>query len=76
MVVQGNLDPAALFAPRAELGQAIDAVLRDGESAAAHIFNLGHGVHRTTDPDQVAFLVDRVRKSSARPAAASAALPG
>lgn len=71
-VVQGNLDPAALFSPRADLGEAIDAVLREGKAAAAHVFNLGHGIHRTTDPDQVAFLVDRVHERSAELAATSA----
>lgn len=65
-VVQGNLDPAALFAPRAELDDAIRAVLHEGAGARAHVFNLGHGIHRTTDPDQVAFLVDRVHEHSAR----------
>jgi uroporphyrinogen decarboxylase len=65
-VVQGNLDPAALFAPRAELERAIDAVVSEGASAAAHIFNLGHGIHRTTDPDRVALLVDRVHETSER----------
>lgn len=63
-VVQGNLDPAALFAPRPELGDAVDAVLREGLGAAGHIFNLGHGIHRTTNPDQVAYLVDRVHETS------------
>lgn len=66
VVLQGNLDPAALFAPREELGAAIDSVIEEGSSAAAHIFNLGHGIHRTTDPDRVAFLVDRVHETSAR----------
>lgn len=65
-VVQGNLDPAALFAPRQELDQAVGDVLREGAGAAAHVFNLGHGIHRTTDPDQVAYLVDRVHERSAR----------
>lgn len=65
-VVQGNLDPAALFAPRDELGREIDRVLEEGSGAAAHVFNLGHGIHRTTDPDAVAFLVDRVHETSAR----------
>lgn len=65
-VLQGNLDPAALFAPEQELGDAIDTVLGEGASAAAHIFNLGHGIHRTTDPDRVAFLVDRVHEASER----------
>ncbi len=65
-VLQGNLDPSALFAPKPELGAAIDDVLVQGRGAAAHIFNLGHGIHRTTDPDRVAFLVDRVHETSAR----------
>ena len=75
-VVQGNLDPAALFAPRAELGTAIDTVLEEGAAAAAHVFNLGHGIHRTTDPDQVAFLVDRVHERSAKLASASSVSAG
>jgi uroporphyrinogen decarboxylase len=65
-VVQGNLDPAALFAPRADLATAVDEVLEEGRSAAAHVFNLGHGIHRDTDPDQVAFLLDHVRARSGR----------
>ncbi len=63
-VVQGNLDPAALFAPRPELAAATDRVLEEGAAAAAHVFNLGHGIHRTTDPDQVAFLVDHIHERS------------
>ncbi len=64
VVVQGNLDPAALFAPRDELGAEIDTVLEEGRGARAHVFNLGHGIHRTTEPDAVAFLVDRVHETS------------
>lgn len=65
-VVQGNLDPAALFAPRHELEREAAAVLAEGRAARAHVFNLGHGIHRTTDPDQVAFLVDTVHELSTR----------
>lgn len=64
VVVQGNLDPAALFAPQEELAADIDATLREGSAARAHVFNLGHGIHRTTDPDRVAFLVDRIHEIS------------
>lgn len=71
-VLQGNLDPAALFAPRDDLAAAVDAVLDEGSGAAGHVFNLGHGIHRTTDPDQVAFLVDRVRERSESIAPSSA----
>ncbi|MGH7656846.1 MAG: uroporphyrinogen decarboxylase family protein, partial [Gemmatimonadales bacterium] len=65
-VVQGNLDPSALFAPPAELQREIDSVLEQGTAARGHVFNLGHGIHRTTDPDRVAFLVDRVHERSQR----------
>ena len=60
--VQGNLDPAALFAPAAELRRHADAVLAEAGSAPGHIFNLGHGIWPDTDPDAVARLVDYVHE--------------
>jgi uroporphyrinogen decarboxylase len=65
LAVQGNLDPAALLAPREELGRQIDRVLAEAGDEPGHIFNLGHGIERTTDPDAVAFLVDRVHEKTA-----------
>jgi uroporphyrinogen decarboxylase len=64
VTVQGNLDPTMLFAPRADLAEGIDAVLADAGSGR-HVFNLGHGIDRHTDPDAVAFLVDRVHERTA-----------
>lgn len=68
--VQGNLDPAALFAPPDELKQHADAVLRQAGSAAGHIFNLGHGIWPETEPDAVARLVDHVHERTAGAAGA------
>jgi len=65
-VLQGNLDPAALFSPRPELDSAVRTVLAEAAGARAHIFDLGDGIHRTTRPDRVAFLVDRVHEHSSR----------
>jgi len=62
VAVQGNLDPAALFAPREALGTQIRTVLREAGPQPGHIFNLGHGIERMTDPDAVAFLVDKVHE--------------
>jgi len=62
--VQGNLDPAALFAPPAELERRIERVLDEAGSGPGHIFNLGHGIERTTDPDQVARLVEHVHRET------------
>jgi uroporphyrinogen decarboxylase len=60
--VQGNLDPAALFAPPEALRRHADRVLDAAGDAPGHIFNLGHGIWPDTDPDQVARLVDYVHE--------------
>jgi uroporphyrinogen decarboxylase len=60
--VQGNLDPAALFAPPAQLRAHADAVLEEAGTAPGHIFNLGHGIWPETEPDAVARLVDYVHE--------------
>jgi uroporphyrinogen decarboxylase len=64
--VQGNLDPAALFAPPAELRRHADAVLDAAGPVPGHIFNLGHGIWPDTDPDAVARLVDHVHERTSR----------
>ncbi|MBM9436709.1 uroporphyrinogen decarboxylase [Actinacidiphila bryophytorum] len=63
--LQGNLDPAVLFAPTS----AVEAKTREVLDAAAaagtgHIFNLGHGVLPTTDPDALTRLVDFVHRTT------------
>jgi uroporphyrinogen decarboxylase len=62
--LQGNLDPAALFAPPDTLRQRADDVLADA-AGGPHIFNLGHGIWPNTDPDAVARLVDHVHARTA-----------
>ncbi|HEV2701728.1 MAG TPA: uroporphyrinogen decarboxylase [Steroidobacteraceae bacterium] len=60
--VQGNLDPAALFAEPEELKRQIDIVLGEAGPGPGHIFNLGHGIWPDTDPDAVARLIDYVHE--------------
>jgi uroporphyrinogen decarboxylase len=64
--VQGNLDPAVLFAPADVIEVEVRRILREGEAARGHIFNLGHGVLPETDPDVLTRVVDLVHKLSAR----------
>jgi len=63
--VQGNLDPAALFAEPEDLKRHIDAVLDAAGPTPGHIFNLGHGIWQETDPDAVARMVDYVHERTA-----------
>ncbi|MBL7050466.1 MAG: uroporphyrinogen decarboxylase, partial [Nitrospira sp.] len=65
-VVQGNLDPLAMFLPPEKIEVEVKEVLRRGASAKGHIFNLGHGVVPQTDPAHVIALVEMIHKHSRR----------
>jgi uroporphyrinogen decarboxylase len=57
--LQGNLDPAILFAPPDIVAAEVERTLRAG-LGGPHVFNLGHGVLQHTPIDNVARLVDTV----------------
>jgi len=56
--VQGNIDPALLFAGRDALHAHTLDVIRRGAAAPGHVLNLGHGVPPDTDPGVLTELVD------------------
>jgi uroporphyrinogen decarboxylase len=64
--VQGNLDPTLVFAPTEVMLDRARQVLEAGVAAPGHIFNLGHGVIPSTDPDQLARLTHFVQEHSQR----------
>jgi uroporphyrinogen decarboxylase len=63
--LQGNLDPAALFAPADRVRAAAREVLDAFGTAPGHVFNLGHGILTQTPVESVSALVDEVRAYSA-----------
>lgn len=58
--IQGNLDPMTLLAPWRETQFHVDRVLAEACNRPGHIFNLGHGLHRTTPVEAVERLVNYV----------------
>jgi len=58
--VQGNLDPAVLFADPAAVAAEVRRIVAEGRRAPGHVFNLGHGVLPETDPDVLTRLVELV----------------
>lgn len=64
--VQGNLDPAVLFADWPVIEREVRRILAEGAKAPGHIFNLGHGVLPGTDPDKLTRVVALVHELSAR----------
>jgi uroporphyrinogen decarboxylase len=63
--VQGNLDPAMLFAGWEAIEPEIDRILDEGKAAPGHIFNLGHGVPPDADPEVLSRIVKYVHSRSA-----------
>lgn len=63
--IQGNLDPAVLLAPRAVIQTETERVLHEG-LGGPHIFNLGHGIMRQTNPDDAQLMIDTVKAFSRR----------
>ena len=55
--IQGNLDPMTLLTTWDELKTHIDGVLDEASGRPGHIFNLGHGIHKTTPVDTVKQMV-------------------
>ena len=65
VALQGNLDPAILFAGpdqiRAEVCRVLDSY---GPHHTGHVFNLGHGISQFTPPESVAAMVEAVHSHS------------
>lgn len=71
IALQGNLDPAVLYAPPAIIAQEARRVLDqyaqgNGGSPEGHVFNLGHGMAPDMQNDHVAALIEAVQQSSRR----------
>ncbi|MGE3285394.1 MAG: uroporphyrinogen decarboxylase [Pseudonocardia sp.] len=58
--VQGNLDPAVLFADSSSIADEVRRIVAEGRTAPGHVFNLGHGVLPDTDPDAITRVVELV----------------
>ena len=64
-VLQGNLDPSALYGAEAEVRAATQQMLRDF-GRGKHVANLGHGVYPDIDPDRVRAFIDEIQRSGDR----------
>lgn len=62
MSVQGNVDPAVLFASQDAIEMAVKDCIQSAGSRG-HILNLGHGVLVGTPEENVAFMFDLAKKS-------------
>jgi uroporphyrinogen decarboxylase len=65
VALQGNMDPCVLYASPDRVEQEVASVLASyGKAETGHVFNLGHGIHPTINPENMQRLVDSVHKHS------------
>jgi uroporphyrinogen decarboxylase len=64
--IQGNLDPAVLYASLPVIQKNVEEILKQAGGRAGHIFNLGHGVLPATPEENVIGLIEMVHDLSQR----------
>jgi uroporphyrinogen decarboxylase len=64
VALQGNLDPTALYASPETVRDLVWKTLAAFGHHEGHVFNLGHGIHADTPPENVAAMVQAVHDLS------------
>ncbi len=64
VALQGNMDPTILLATPEAVAAEASRILASYGHGSGHVFNLGHGISQFTPPDNVAVLVDTVKRAS------------
>jgi len=64
VALQGNLDPAAIYASPDRIEKEVASVLAAYGYGPGHIFNLGHGLQPNMDPEHVGAMVAAVHEQS------------
>jgi len=62
VALQGNLDPCMLYASPQTIKDAVKTILTEFGNYPGHVFNLGHGIHQTANPDHLGVLIDSVHQ--------------
>lgn len=62
VALQGNLDPEVLSSSWDDIEHAVGSVLDSAKNLAGHVFNLGHGVPKQTDPEVLTKIVQLIHQ--------------
>ena len=64
VALQGNMDPAMLYAPPERIRQEVADILSRYGTGPGHIFNLGHGITPDVDPEHAGAFIRAVTELS------------
>lgn len=66
VALQGNMDPAVLYASPATIRAEVKRILNDFGDHPGHVFNLGHGITPEVDPEHARVFIEAVHEFSRR----------
>ncbi|HET8705430.1 MAG TPA: uroporphyrinogen decarboxylase [Pseudomonadales bacterium] len=66
VALQGNMDPAVLYAEPAKIRDEVARILASFGSGNGHVFNLGHGITPEVNPENAGAFIDAVHELSAQ----------
>jgi len=64
VALQGNMDPCILYSNPNRISEEVETILADFGTGNGHVFNLGHGIHPTIDPEHMGHFIEAVQKHS------------
>lgn len=64
VALQGNMDPCVLYASPTRIREEVAHILESFGKGNGHVFNLGHGIHPTINPEHTAALINAVHELS------------
>lgn len=66
VALQGNLDPATLYAPPETIRAEVARTLAAFGHGSGHVFNLGHGIQPGVNPEHAGVMINAVHELSAQ----------
>ena len=64
VALQGNMDPCTLYASPEAIRRSVASILQSYGAGSGHVFNLGHGIHPTINPEHAAAMIEAVHELS------------
>ncbi|MBD3653774.1 uroporphyrinogen decarboxylase [Kangiella sp.] len=64
VALQGNMDPSILYATDERIREEVATILASYGKGSGHVFNLGHGIHQTVDPEKAGVFIKSVHELS------------
>ncbi|PPI88982.1 uroporphyrinogen decarboxylase [Candidatus Pantoea edessiphila] len=64
VAIQGNMDPSILYSSPLRIEKEVETILKSFGKGSGHIFNLGHGIHCDTPPENAGIFIESVHKLS------------